>query len=304
MRIDRKTVPAPAHRGFTLVEILVVVAIIAVLLSLGVGAGMKMAASNRLRSTKLLLSKLQAINTQYELLTKQKVNHSAVIKRPFLWDGPEADVVKAFGTYWSLFADDPGNPPAKVKLDKEYGLDGTLTGNPRSAESGSSQPWEDTQALHNTPTLDGNDRANLARHASIERWVWAMLQVPQTRQMIQTLSTEELKDTDSDGFLEVVDAWGRPLAYAAYVLHGPAGNDIIEMDQFLRQAGGPFRDAQEAVTATAKWRPFFASAGPDGYWGSVYKNYTPTVQVDANDNGVADTAEDNLYSYDTEGESQ
>lgn len=270
MRTTRRTNHATPARGFTLIEILVVVSIIAVLLTIGVAAGIKMAGSNRLNSTKLLLSKLQAVETQYELLTKQKVNHSKVITRPFLWEGSGA--VMAVSTAWSLFPGDTGTPdtaPAAVKLDQDDAAD-----------------------------TDESDDVEPARVAGIERWVWVMSQVPETRQMIDALGKTYLKDTDGNGFLEVVDGWEHPLVYAAYVYHG-TGADTVPMDQFLPEVGGPFSNGTQAVSTPGKWRPFFASAGPDGYWGDV--GYTPPPSRDTNQNGTDDRTEDNLFSFDFEG---
>jgi len=80
--------------------------------------------------------------------------------------------------------------------------------------------------------------------------------------MVRALG-DGLEDTDGDGFLEIVDAFGTPLAYADRVTHDDPNTPA---DDFLPQ----------------RPQPFFVSAGRDRQFGA-----TPD----------APAAEDNLLSF-------
>lgn len=122
--------------------------------------------------------------------------------------------------------------------------------------------WSKPKA-HNATDATGSSRID-GQYAYIERFIWAAWNNPDTAQSLPSLG-EALKDTDGNGFLELVDAWGRPLSYAAFVDHG----DSYGQDDFL------------PAYPTA----FFASAGEDGDFGNDETD--PDSEV----------MEDNLYSF-------
>ena len=81
--------------------------------------------------------------------------------------------------------------------------------------------------------------------------------------------------------VQLLDGWDNQIRYADAVSH----NDSFDEDDYL----------------PAHPTPFFASAGPDGLWGSVIKDTNePDPDVDEDDDGVADSA-DNIYSFDQDG---
>ena len=81
--------------------------------------------------------------------------------------------------------------------------------------------------------------------------------------------------------IQLLDGWDNQIRYADAVSH----NDNFDEDDYL----------------PAHPTPFFASAGPDGLWGSVIKDTNePDPDVDEDDDGVADAA-DNIYSFDQDG---
>ncbi len=136
-----------------------------------------------------------------------------------------------------------------------------------------------TPKTHNDPytadsraRIDDGSGQDLVRNSSIERFVWASFKIRDLREGVYTSFDENvLNDQSGNDFLELRDAWGNKIVYVQHVYKAddPDGVDRGE-DDFL-----PPRTS-----------PFFASAGPDGQWGSV------------DDQGVPDEdAEDNLYSF-------
>lgn len=283
----------PGHPGFTLIEILVTVSIILILVSIGVVAGTRMQANARLTEAKALMLKLNALAEEYASATADHrgtgltINHSAkpavtltgtTVSAPIDWDGErpcvELDVSAAGG-----YSQNTG------ELDGEYMSNGK--GN-----------LEDQPGFLSNPTTSARER-----HSSIERFVWALSQMAATRDMLhRSVGVKYLRDTDKDCFPEIIDPWGRPVFYAAFVDH----DDNIKMDDFLPQRKtwtaadlGPGGEYAARPGDISRWRPFFASSGPDMRWGDSQIEFEPhkAAKNDANLDGFDDRS-DNLYSYD------
>lgn len=103
-----------------------------------------------------------------------------------------------------------------------------------------------------------------SEHRDIETIVHQAGQFETAGKMVQSLN---LGDTDGDGFDEILDAWGNPLAYDAGLIDGNPPNFLPDYPH-----------------------PMFASRGPDEQWG----------QIDHDDNSRNDPAEDDIWSFESE----
>jgi prepilin-type N-terminal cleavage/methylation domain-containing protein len=239
----------PHARGFTIIELLVVIAIIAVIAGLLLG-GISIVKENAKESqAQTVLTNLMGNAGMYETKTTKPIGH--------LTD----NIMKWGGGGWLM------NAPGR---DKQQGA---ITADYINIEN-EENPSYDLLSEDNNYYME---RANLF----IERFIWAANQVPQIRDNLPALGSA-FEDTDNDGFMEVIDPWGNPVAYANGVKHTP-GTD--EDDDFL-----PLHDS-----------PFFASAGKDQKWGAP--RIRGEFASEAAWNAYKDTDDykfsvDNLYSFD------
>jgi len=258
----------PRRRSaFTLIEMLVVIAILGALLTL-VMVSLQRISHNASRSqTKMVLGTLAAVSTEYRVRTDGQVpNHLMSDLSPFNWSLP---VQKT-------------NPPV-------------------APQNGPALPPEAFVA----PITAGYTGPREVQATSIERFLYAALQLDVTRDMVQTIPGEFRRDGDRNGFYEVIDSWRNKIVYAAYVRHPDADGegDSDRSDDFLPTSN----------------TPFFASAGSDMYWGSeatdaevmsAYYSSGPTPDWGGTNYvskyGAAAGAmlkrhaEDNIYSFDIE----
>jgi type II secretory pathway pseudopilin PulG len=130
---------------------------------------------------------------------------------------------------------------------------------------------------------------------SIERFLWVAMQTPASAQLIRPLSDRFLRDRDGDGYLEVRDAWGHKLRYAAYHSYetwvdGSNGGSLdgvpeqIEMRPLFETdpnwyQGWPgdvyWVDSLPQRGSETNRKPLFLSAGSDGRFGRYgYQQYT------------------------------
>lgn len=129
--------------------------------------------------------------------------------------------------------------------------------------------WDKTTFKMNAPDVTGTGKID----DHIERFVYKAMKYETSRKILTTLNHQQLIDADGDGFLEIRDAFGNMLEYAAFVSHD---------DNYK----GPYQKP-DSSTATkgddnlpVHKHSFFASAGRDGEWGTA--------------------EDDDLYSYDQE----
>lgn len=130
-------------------------------------------------------------------------------------------------------------------------------------------------------TSQDNDVYMERAYLYTERFLWAANQMPAIRDKLASFG-QTVGDANNNGFIDLVDPWGQPIAYANNVKHV---NGVDEEDDFLPEYSGPF----------------FASAGKDKQWG------TPRVRGEfASDAAWQTFTEkdeykftlDNLYSFD------
>lgn len=249
------------RQGFSLMEMLMVIVIISTLLAIGLVAGANFRRDARLKQVKTVLDVCRAAATEYQAVTGLVINHSGFNPA----DGTTNNI-RPFD--WQELTD-PGK-----------GADSKLA------------------ALNNNAEQDDEpDNPQRVTNVYIERFVWAVSQVPSAYKMLggekaaeksaqgQEIKMEQLSrflvDTDGDHLYEIVDPFGRPLAYAAFVDH----DDHIARDDYLPEHP----------------KPFFASAGLDGKWGEAKSEEELVATNYANFNETkAEQAKDNIYSFTNE----
>ena len=166
--------------------------------------------------------------------------------------------------------------------------------------TGAVVPHKDQDAFGNRLDLDvGQPQPNggSGSDLTLGYFVKTAGQVPNVARLIGTAAKANLQNLDADrpvgdvaadaadptylpGSFQILDAWGNPIRYAGGVDHGDTFND----DDYL----------------PAHPNAFFASAGPDGLWGSTLSNSnSPDPSIDNDNDGEPDAA-DNLYSFDVD----
>lgn len=244
---------------------LVTVSIIVVLMSIGLVVGSRMQANARLTEARSLLLKVQTVADEYEAATADR---------------------RGYGLKINHSAQDAHGMSASAPIDWSEDILKTVQSSTTSEDKGKLDTDDDDDAV--------------TKYRSIERFVWAVFQMPRTRDLLMaSIGGKYLRDTDDNGFYEIVDPWDKPLFYAAFVDH----DDNITFDDFLPQrkswtTTGDYRASPQDI---ARWQPFFVSAGPSGQFGDEQRDFTPhdSASNDANRDGVDDRA-DNLYSHDLE----
>jgi prepilin-type N-terminal cleavage/methylation domain-containing protein len=225
----------PRTRGFTLVELMVVIVIILILLGVGAALGPSLLENQRRSTTRTILLNGQAILAEYEVQSNTVPNHLDRNAGPINWSNSKTQ-----------------NTGANIH--------------------------------ENSDALEGND-AQAVKHHSIERFVWATLQISDIQEMYAQFDSQTLTDLDEEGnppgngFLELRDAWGNKLVYATSV----SREDGYDEDDFLPE----------------RHDPFFASPGPDGQWGKA-EELELRQAGDPHDAQEAKRASDNLYSFELE----
>ena len=240
-------------------ELLIVIAIISIIAGLLLSAGVAMRDSTKTRLARSILGGVSGLSGQYEVQTKYRLEHLATRSGLIDW-----------GSLKNYNNPDPNYQGNSGNLTGGFNTDASEHADLYSV--GSSDPnYNDYQ--NNIVSMES---ANLF----IERFVWAAYKVPAIRGTIDSFG-DQFGDIDEDGFLDFVDPWGNPIAYASDVVH----DGYSPEDDFLPQHA----------------EPFFASAGPDGLWGEPRTRSQFTTESDYNN--YKDTNEykfsvDNLYSFD------
>ncbi len=204
--------------GFSLIELLVVIAIISIIAGLLLGGVAYLKSGTEESQTRAVLASLSGHRGQLE------TQFSTAAAMPSHLDNDQ--------TYnWST-------PKRKNALNSDS--------NKVLLDTGVDLAGDDNGDYTYT-NGDTNDEYMQRANLYMKRFLWAANQMPVIRDALPSLG-ESFGDFDDDGFIEVVDAWGNPIAYARSVEHGVAATSD---DDFLPKHNGPF----------------FASAGKDQRWG-------------------------------------
>jgi prepilin-type N-terminal cleavage/methylation domain-containing protein len=234
----------PSSRGFSLIELLVAIGIVSLLVAIAIPVFSLAYDTAKSSQASAALNALESAEVEYESATGQRVWH--------------------------------------------------LSGRPSGYHSGQMQPffedidWGSASVPRNYQSATGTGDPGSANAANpqgfIERFIALIDQRDTTRTLWRGVDDDFIRDTDADGFAEIVDPWDTPIVYAAFVSH----KDDPSTDDFLPQhgdltgvGGGAFIPKSPA--------PFFASAGPDGDFGDASA---------ADGTAAKEAAEDNIYSFD------
>ena len=234
--------------GFTLIELLVVIAIIAVLMGLLLGGVAFVRSGAQESQTRAILASLMGHAGQFETQFSTAAAMPSHLDNDTTYDWSTPKRRNAQGATGS------------IKLDTGTDLAGDDNGD------------------YTYTNGDTNDQYMRRANLYMKRFLWAANQMPVIRDALPSLG-ESFGDFDGDGFVEVVDAWGNPIAYARSVSHTSDPDD-----DFLPEHS----------------TPFFASAGKDQRWGrpKTSGEMTPAQWDTYKDTDEYKFSVDNLYSFD------
>ncbi len=246
-------------QGFTLVELLVVIAIIALLAGLLLGGVAIVKQGAKESQARTVLGNLMGNAGQYE----SKFPSAALILQHMPSKNPSFDKVD-----WTT-----------IKRQNAQNATGqtVITGADLAGDDNGDYTYSNG---------DTNDQYMERANLYMNRFIWTVNQMPVIRNNLPSLGAA-LGDFDDDGFLDVIDPWGNPVAFAVRVSHD---NEL----QFVN-------DGNDDDFLPAHDNPFFASAGKDQRWGR------PRVRGEFANDAAFDTYKqtddykfsvDNLYSFD------
>jgi len=186
-------------RGFTLVEIMVAIVIIAIVLGIAIMVGQEVRTNAELKNTKGTIEVLVTALREYERL--QGANTVAWPPEPYYFADPTC--------------------PEHTGVDNPSHLD-----NFGACWTKRGYVPNPTLGDHGTPSLKWKDivypETFLAARASIEVLYWYLSQEPDCEAILSRLADEMVTNEDNDAvtvggettaLLEVNDAWGRPIRY-------------------------------------------------------------------------------------------
>ncbi|MEM0913609.1 MAG: type II secretion system protein [Planctomycetota bacterium] len=253
----RKNPIRPAcERGFSLIEILVAIGIITLLVGLAIPVFSLAYDTAKSSQALAALAALESAEVEYESTTGLRVFH--------LDTGTSTTNSSA-----ELYDTSNGSSTSKFYQPFNWGSDSFAETYQGSAGTGTINGGLYTTEAGEDIPLD-----------FIERFIAIASQNASSDGLWRAVDEKFITDLDNDGFAEIIDPWGTPILYAAFVSH----SDSESIDDFLPQRGDMTAAGGGYVPKSPA--PFFVSAGPDGKFGDV--NGTAAEQEDA---------EDNVYSY-------
>jgi prepilin-type N-terminal cleavage/methylation domain-containing protein len=306
----------PVRGGFSLVELLVVMSIMVVLLGLVSAAVSGARASQKKQSTRLLISKLDAI------IQQQMATYAArVVPPPADSDGDglpnyPAGWTKAAYRSWYIRRNlVTGDLPDRWS-DVAALASGTV---PLTSSGTAKLPITSSQRTYSAvwQSLANQQRSNAPQQYAGAECLFMIVMQGGIADCLDCgeLRTAERGDKDDDGLFEFWDAWGNPIGFilwpAGLQLPGGSGAAFFTGS---RQLEG-FKSARPSPTLGM--RPLIYSAGPDGEYGFNRADEVETLTVGASPQGgdcgnpaafptqtmaapLNSTASDNLTNLDVE----
>jgi prepilin-type N-terminal cleavage/methylation domain-containing protein len=205
-----------ARHGFTMMELLIVIAIIAVLLALGVGAAYKAVDAQRTATTEDLLRNVdKTMHTHWSAVVADAKKETPSASVLALAGGNEA---RAQVLWIKLrLAEAFPQSYAEVKLAiAGQGIYGT----------GPAGPWIEPDKRRYMATYYNSIKLAAAGKPATESSACMVVALKVNRNGaaldVGNLANS-LVDTDNDGLKELVDAWGNPLSFVRF----PIGNDEL-----------------------------------------------------------------------------
>lgn len=270
------------RRGFTLLEILVVIGVIAVLATLLVLGSQALLKGRRADTTRMALSSLQGMLAEMDAKTR-----FAVETRPpqYFWGGTAASNLIDFNVA-------PFNDPS-LQIDFWK----TPRRNPLSA------PPTGVALAIGAPAGVGENQPQRTGHWVVVNTAIAMSKLQSlqaNRVALEKIAADrlmrlpaDLPDTTSVNESQVpipLDGWGNPIIYVpSSGLTGVALSNVTSGTVMITST--KVRSPTEKADSTD--RPFFASAGPDGIFGFVDLNNNGNYDVNTDIAG----GDDNIYSF-------
>lgn len=249
--------PQPATRAFTLVELLVTIAIIAILAAALLGASGAAFESARRSRTKTLITKLDSLLMEkYQSFTTRRVD---VDTSGF--DGRVAADLRLLGLRELM----------KLELPDRWSditNDALITSDPRTVNSTFTYVLSEPPAITKTylrrlQGLSSGDIDTIQANQSAECLYMIIMFACGDGEAADQFSEQDIADTDGDGAPEFVDGWGQPIQFVRW----PAGYNISNVMAFDADADhdpfDPFRRDSIAQTAPSPQLPPLTAYPPN-----------------------------------------
>jgi len=286
--------------GFTIIELLIVVAIIAVLLGLGIGAAFKVIDAQRSATTEDLLRTVdKTLHTHWTFVVTdaKKEQPSPAVLALANGDENRAKVLWIKLRLAEAFPQSYADVIGAVQGQGVYG-------------SGPNGPWIEPERRKYTKTY--YDTIKLAKNANAtpqaQSSVCLLVALSVTRggaKLDQTHLTSSIADTDNDGLKELIDSWGRPITFRRFPIDPVSFPDFIALNPRANAAQAGFGDpldpegllqqgdwykSSNGTTFAAIFTPphAFPAGNPQPYW-------VPFVSSDGRDETPGTT--DDILSF-------
>jgi prepilin-type N-terminal cleavage/methylation domain-containing protein len=297
MRLANRQAGRARRRGFTLTEMLVVLAIIAVLVSLSVGAVMQTRKVQETGNTKTLITKVDQAFQKRWLATVETARNEPPCRlaqgiagiNTAVYDDRRARVIHI-----------------KMRLIQEFPVSFKEATSPVGAASalGGLDPNPSYVRAFANPTAGARtwqDESSACLYQALKRQVRGTEFDPDT-----SLSSQELVDPIGDGIKEIVDAWKQPLLFSRFPGVAPSQAANIAALGLVPATGDPVDPEkllcnQAWITAPCPAIPSVATCGQAfqqviGYAPStIPPNLTPVISSTGYD--AKNFTPDDIYNF-------
>lgn len=242
------TTPGSVRRGFSLVELMTVITIVAILAGLSLSGLAAARLRARIDKTKMTIQKLhEIVMPQYEAYLRRRVplTGAPTSRQQLAQDNLQwirRLMVRELPDTWS---DIPPNPAAVAALPVGYRT-GPVYAYAAARSAGPSSANEAAECLYLIASRGRGDP-----------------------EAMEQFRVEEIGDVDADGAPEFLDAWQRPITFMRWA-PGLGGSIVQKADPVAYH--DPF-DPQRVDSAGFALVPLIVSSGPDGVLGL---NASPT----------------------------